>query len=199
MRLDTSLHSLLIPSRGALPGWPGGHSFFFASPASGAVAGMCARLRSHFLSFRRKKVSKERATPLSATRSFAAGNLSCGGLTGNRSNSLRSDNRGSFSRQTAATQAHTEGGKDTRASTAVVRRRVAQGWAGLIRGRDCLSAASLSGTPPRPSNAANRHTVPATHSARLSFGYFSLAKQRKVPRPPGRDPASARSNNQIKG
>ena len=25
---------------------------------------------------------------------------------------------------------------------------------------------------------------------RLSFGYFSLAKQRKVPRPPGRDPAS---------
>ena len=26
---------------------------------------------------------------------------------------------------------------------------------------------------------------------RLSFGYVSLAKQRKVPRPPGRDPASA--------
>ena len=25
---------------------------------------------------------------------------------------------------------------------------------------------------------------------RLSFGYFALAKQRKAPRPPGRDPAS---------
>ncbi len=82
------------------------------------MTGMCARRRlfagcgpaaTHFLLLRQKKVSKEKATPLSATRSFAAGNLSCDGLAGNRSNSLRSDNRGSFSRQTATTQAHTEG------------------------------------------------------------------------------------------
>ncbi len=34
------------------------------------------------------------------------------------------------------------------------------------------------------------------HQGRLSFGYFALAKQRKVPRPPGRDPAShARANS----
>ncbi len=31
---------------------------------------------------------------------------------------------------------------------------------------------------------------------RLSFGYFSLAKQRKVPRPPGRDPASRPQQSQ---
>ena len=33
------------------------------------------------------------------------------------------------------------------------------------------------------------------HQGRLSFGYFFLAKQRKVPRPPGRDPACHERNN----
>jgi hypothetical protein len=181
-----------------------------------ALAGMCARLRTHFLSSRRKKVSKERATPLSATLRFATGNLSCDGWAGNRSNSLRSDNRGSLSRPTAATQAHTEGtqvpvlvalratlhlhcnARRSRASSAapcaVMRRRVAQGWAD--QGSRLFEAKpSSSETPPRPSNAAcPKLCFGTTHSARFSFGYFSLAKQRKVPRPPGRDPA----NNHIK-
>ncbi len=134
-------------------------SLFFVLPARLAFAGICARLRTHFSLSRQRKVSNRKATPLSATRSFAAGNLSCGDLAGNRSNSLRSDNRGSFSRQTATTQAHTEGAKQiplvalcatlrqragagypsrcnarqrraSRAiSDAVVHRRVAQGWA----------------------------------------------------------------------
>ncbi len=122
-----------------------------------ALAGISPRLASHFLSLRRKKVTKERATPLSATLRFATGNLSCDGWAGNRSNSLRSDNRGSFSRPTATTQAQPEGTQNpvlvalratlhwgvchaprcnarrSRASSAdphaVVRRRVAQGWA----------------------------------------------------------------------
>ena len=34
---------------------------------------MCARRRSNFLSLRRKKVTKERATPLSASLRFATG------------------------------------------------------------------------------------------------------------------------------
>jgi hypothetical protein len=116
---------------------------------------------THFLLRRQKKVSKEKVTPLSASRSRAAGNLSCGGLAGNRSNSaIASDNRGSISRQSPATQAHTEGEKriqfvalcatlpscerssgslrsnarHSRASSAVrnavMRRRVAQGAAG---------------------------------------------------------------------
>ena len=44
----------------------------------------------------------------------------------------------------------------------------------------------FSGDPPGASSAGN-HEVALT-SGRLSFGYFALAKQRKVPRPPGRTP-----------
>ena len=45
----------------------------------------------------------------------------------------------------------------------------------------------FSQTPPDASSAGNREA--ARTQARLSFAYFSLAKQRKVSRPPGRDPA----------
>jgi hypothetical protein len=119
------------------------------------LAGISPRLASYFLSLRRKKVTKERATPLSAALRYASGNLRCGLGAGNRSNSLRSDNRGSFSRPKPAAQAHTEGtpssllvalratlhaGHEVRSNSrhrrassciapiAVMRRRVAQGW-----------------------------------------------------------------------
>ncbi len=117
-----------------------------------AVAGNSPRLATHFSLLRQRKVSKRKAPPLSASLRFATGNLSCDGWAGNRSNSaIASDNRGSFSRPTVTTQAHTEGVGDSllvalcatlhsrcnarqrRASSAapcaVVRRRVAQGWA----------------------------------------------------------------------
>ena len=49
---------------------------------------MCARRRSHFLSLRRKKVTQERATPLSASPCAALrGNLRCSVWAGFRSNS----------------------------------------------------------------------------------------------------------------
>ena len=51
------------------------------------LAGMCARRRSHFLSLRRKKVTKERATPLSASLRCATGNLRCSRPAGSCSNS----------------------------------------------------------------------------------------------------------------
>ena len=206
--------ALSLPDGLALPGgltwvrarWRGGRDVRPAAPlvssilpASEAVAGICARLRTHFLSFRRKKVSKERATPLSATRSKASGNLSDAGLAGNRSNSATaSNNRGSFFRHTRTTQAHTEGtqpiplvalcatlrahppsgthqrcnARQRRASSAVqgavVRRRVAQGWAD--QGSRLFEAKpSSSETPPGPSNAAYRHTVPGD-----AFGSFFL-------------------------
>ncbi len=41
------------------------------------LAGMCARRRSYFLLSRQKKVTKEKATLLAASRSVAAGNLRC--------------------------------------------------------------------------------------------------------------------------
>jgi hypothetical protein len=56
------------------------------------------------------------------------------------------------------------------------------------KGRALLEAiAEFSPTPPDASCA--RHREAARSSARLSFAYFSLAKQRKVRRPPGRNPA----------
>ena len=47
-----------------------------------------------------------------------------------------------------------------------------------------------------PSSAGNREA--ARTLARLSFGYFSLAKQRKVARLPGRNPAFAARKNPTK-
>ena len=49
-----------------------GQLFFLMS-----LAGVCARRRTHFLLLRQKKVSKEKATLLSVSLRFAAGNLRC--------------------------------------------------------------------------------------------------------------------------
>jgi hypothetical protein len=56
-----------------------------------------------------------------------------------------------------------------------------------IRAGACLSAASLRPTPSGASSAGQ--PAGPRSSARLSFAYFSLAKQRKVSRLPGRNPA----------
>ena len=58
------------------------------------------------------------------------------------------------------------------------------------RAGDCLSEASSSQTPQTASSA--RHRAAARPSARFFFGYLLLAKQKKVTRPPGRDPACRR-------
>ena len=44
-----------------------------------------------------------------------------------------------------------------------------------------------------PNAASSARNPKGTDVARLFFGYFFLAKQKKVTRPPGRDPASHRS------
>ena len=58
-------------------------------PLHGAGAGLSPRRATHFLLLRQKKVSKEKATPLSASLRFASGNLRCSRPAGSRSNSLR--------------------------------------------------------------------------------------------------------------
>jgi len=63
-----------------------------------------------------------------------------------------------------------------------------------IRAGACLSAASLRPTPSGASSAGQPEGPRST--ARLSFAYFSLAKQRKVSRLPGRNPVS--QNSQAK-
>ena len=66
--------------------------------------------------------------------------------------------------------------------------RAEQRSGGRIRAGACLSVASLRQTP-HPASSA-RHPAGARSTARLSFAYFFLVKQRKVSRPPGRNPAS---------
>ena len=65
--------------------------------------------------------------------------------------------------------------------------RAEQRSGGRIRAGACLSAASLRTTPTHASSA--RDPAGARPVARLFFGYFPLAKQKKVTRLPGRDPA----------
>ena len=113
------------------------------------TGGREVRPAAQLLSFASPKESNQRKGD--PTVCGPSGNLRYELLTGNRSNSLRSDNRGSSSRQKPASQAHTEGARGTalvalRATlqrnfdarlcrargvvpTAVMRRRVAQGWA----------------------------------------------------------------------
>ena len=62
---------------------------FGSMPWLGAGAGLSPRRATHFLLLRQKKVSKEKATPLSASLRFASGNLRCSRPAGSRSNSLR--------------------------------------------------------------------------------------------------------------
>ena len=60
-----------------------------------------------------------------------------------------------------------------------------------IRAGACLSEASLRPTPSGASSA--RQPEGPRSTARLFFGYFLLAKQKKVARPPGRNPATPNS------
>jgi len=78
--------------------------------------------------------------------------------------------------------------KQSAAALAAVEAGLSSAGAGGKRAGDCLSEASSSQTPPDTSRA--RHRAAARTSARLFFGYFHLAKQKKVTRPPGRDPAN---------
>ncbi len=79
--------------------------------------------------------------------------------------------------------------KQSAATLATVEAGLSSAGAGGKRAGDCLSEASSSQTPPDTSSA--RHRAAARTSARLFFGYFHLAKQKKVARPPGRDPANS--------
>ena len=215
-------------------------------PLLRAGAGCSPRRATYFLLLRQKKVSKEKATPLSASLRFASGNLRCSRPAGSRSNSLRCASlrqSRALIRWPLCSSAHTEGcgsGTAVRAiaslgpnSSAQVPRAgrcsvrversddpngclavhplLAAPAAGRLRGGTRVGARVLRDLTRRgcPSGAAQQqsefHGAPRKRTVaglprsaaqgsqtggRLSFGYFSLAKQRKVPRPPGRNPGS---------
>ena len=76
-------------------------------------------------------------------------------------------------------------------------KRVAQGRAD--EGRALFERSEFARTPPVLSNAVTRSEAEGlAHPARLSFAYFSLAKQRKVSRLPGRHPACLRTTKTSK-
>ena len=217
---------------------------------------MCARRRSNFLLLRQKKVTKEKATPLSASLRFASGNLRCSRPAGSRSNSLRCASlrqSRALIRWPLCSSAHTEGMGEPNSQTApraiaslgpllwaqapcagrslfgversddpngclAVHPLLAAPAAGRLRGGTRVGARVLRDLTRRgcPSGAAQQqsefHGAPRKRTAaglprsaaqgsqtggRLSFGYFSLAKQRKVPRPPGRTPGSRPPHRQA--
>ena len=214
-------------------------------PLPRAGAGECARRRSNFLLLRQKKVTKEKATPLSASLRFASGNLRCSRPAGSRSNSLRCASlrqSRALIRWPLRSSAHTEGCGSGTAARAIaslgpllwtqapcagrifwversddpngclaVHPLLAAPAAGRLWGgmgarapmlrdltrRGCPSGAAqqqseFHGAPRKRTAAGLPHSAAqgSQTGGRLSFGYFSLAKQRKVPRPPGRNPGS---------
>ncbi len=90
-------------------------------PVSRAGAGLSPRRATYFLLLRQKKVSKEKATPLSASLRFASGNLRCSRPAGSRSNSLRCASlrqSRALIRWPLCSSAHTEGMGEPNSQTA---------------------------------------------------------------------------------
>ena len=85
-------------------------------------AGFRACGAPYFLLLRQKKVSKEKATPLSASLRFASGNLRCSRPAGSRSNSLRCASlrqSRALIRWPLRSSAHTEGSRSRTATRAI--------------------------------------------------------------------------------
>ena len=95
---------------------------FDFTPLRWAGAGCSPRRATHFLLLRQKKVSKEKATPLSASLRFASGNLRCSRPAGSRSNSLRCASlrqSRALIRWPLCSSAHTEGRRQPNSRTSI--------------------------------------------------------------------------------
>ena len=170
---------------------------------------MCARRRTYFLSLRRKKVGKERASRIRRP-ALCAGTLRCSGPAGgSETRPAGSDIFASFPAAACATRLLMTAAKPNTQYRTPQGRAMARpclavsvfGCLGLCRvaglssaaaggsGRALFERSEFSPTPPAASSA--RYRAAALTSARLSFGYLSLAKQRKVTAPPGAHPGNA--------
>ena len=173
--------------------------------------------RGTFLCFAKEKYPKEGRPLLSVSRRCAPGNLWCSHRAGSAQTRfaqtcaalfppgaalLGTDRRGLW--RAAPFQATEElplcwvrcatPPEKTPCARAEQRRRMRKKKAA------CLSRRRVCGLPAfgeqrRLPGATRRDTG---SGGRLSFGYFSLAKQRKVPRPPGRNPACPESKTTLK-
>ena len=125
-------------------------------------------------------------------RRCGAGLLACSGLRGGRSQGLRCV---SAYRRCAGVSGHDVRARERAGSGFLPFGCAEQRSGARIRAGACLSVASLSQTPSGASSAGQ--PAGPRSPARLSFAHFSLAKQRKVSRPPGRNPAFPKIQSKI--
>ena len=188
-----------------------------------------ARRPTHFLLLRQEKVSKEKATQLSATPALRYGATCVGAFAGCAVElatrcALHSDNHGESdveacvscgTHATPQTPRHrriqmgrcTTGLCFARPRTDEARQRARPGGPSVATARDhpveagprsagfggsgiaLFERSEFSETPPNPSTAGCPERSAGTQTAgRLSFGYFSLAKQRRSTSPAGARP-----------
>ncbi len=175
---------------------PGRRSRSGCAPDDALQAGSRPGGRLTFLASPRK-VSKERRAHVRTASRYLALLVSRGvGLNSLRSNNARPDPLAAVLLSPASMGDDQTSGETVTCRSAssdfsdcglnaVMRRRVAQ--AAADQGRACLRRSRVCAHPAE----AEQRSVPAgpTNPARLLFAYFLLAKQEKVSRPPGRDPA----------
>jgi hypothetical protein len=170
--------------------------FLLRAPGEVGWSGCAPDSAVTFLCFAKEKSPKERRAEVRAAARFLALLASGGvGLNSLRSNNARPDppaaallspatRHGMPNSRNHPTATQQPGRAMARPGClwystfpAVMRRRVAQGWAG--KGARMFERSEFARTPPGPSNTAYRRSR-ATNPARLFFGYFLLAKQKKV-------------------
>jgi len=184
---------------------------FCLLPGGDALSGCAPDRAVTFFCFAKRKSPKKRRAEVRAPAGYLALLASCGvGLNSLRSNNARPDPPAAAllspatrhgepnSREPTAQDRTAEQGRAMARPCGLgiwpsvahcrVRRRVAQARA--EKEAQMFERSEFLRFPSWPSNAAcPERSGGTTNPARLSFGYFALAKQRKVPRPPGRDPA----------
>ena len=158
------------------------------------------RQATHFLLLRQKKVSKEKATLLSASALLGAARRDLeravaalgSGTANTKTKSQYQATAGALRLRWLGGPAKQRPGRVPLPSGCAEERSVSR-----IRARSCLSEASSA--RPRETRApqvARSEAKGRRQWGRLSFAYFSLAKQRKVGRPPGRVPAPENNPSQ---
>lgn len=185
-------------------GWPGGHSLSFASPKERKQRKSEPAVCVPALRFGQPAVlasgrgALELAT-LKQSRSLISLKLCSSAQTEGRRAAQSARlvaQRATLPSAQTPWLSDTARAKQSAATLAAVEAGLSSAGAGGKRAGDCLSEASSSQTPPDTSSA--RHRAAARTSARLFFGYFHLAKQKKVTRPPGRDPANGNQPTSLR-
>jgi hypothetical protein len=183
-----------------------------------AVGRVSPRRATHFSLFRQRKVSKRKATPLCVSLRFASGNLRCSLQAGSAQTRCAQTRAALFPPEAALLGTHRgdpNTNTNTKAERAMARPCVVLAvgirWAErsdgpstpfcgcrgaelfVDQGRACLSRRRVSRGPheKRAPQVARSEAKGRPQQGRLFFAYFLLAKQKKVSRPPGRDPANS--------